>query len=150
VFLLGAKPGVAARAARRLAALCPQHRIVGTCHGYFSRDQADAVTDEVRRSRADVLLVAMGNLDQELWLTDHLSRTGCFLGLGVGALFDFLAGAVPRAPAWVRAVHLEWLYRLLREPSRMWRRYLVGMPVFLLRVTVQWLGGGRVTRAARR
>jgi alpha-1,3-mannosyltransferase len=102
------------------------------------------VIETIRNARADVLLVAMGNLEQELWLTDHLAETGCVLGFGVGGLFDFMAGAVPRAPQWVRAAHLEWLYRMAQEPRRLWRRYLLGMPIFLLRVVGQWLAGARV------
>ena len=66
------------------------------------------------------------------------------IGFAVGALFDFLSGDVSRAPSWVRSVRLEWVYRLLREPGRLWRRYLVGNPIFLLRVLNQWLSGARV------
>jgi alpha-1,3-mannosyltransferase len=61
-------------------------------------------------------------------------------------LFDFLAGEVPRAPGWVRAARLEWSFRLLQEPRRLWRRYLVDMPVFLVRIGRQWLAGARVSR----
>jgi alpha-1,3-mannosyltransferase len=89
----------------------------------------------------------MGDPKQELWLTEHLPQTGCRLGIGVGALFDFMAGAVPRAPAWMQSLRLEWLYRMMQEPRRLWRRYLVGMPMFLLRVGKQWIGGARVSGA---
>ena len=64
-----------------------------------------------------MVLVAMGNPAQEMWLAENLEATGCRLGFGVGALFDFLSGDVPRAPSWVRSARLEWLYRLQREPS---------------------------------
>jgi alpha-1,3-mannosyltransferase len=110
-------------------------------------DEVEGVVAEIRRAHADVLLVAMGNLEQEVWLADHLAATGCVLGFGVGGLFDFVAGVVPRAPAWVRALRLEWLYRLAQEPRRLWRRYLVGMPVFLFRVARQWIAGARATGA---
>jgi alpha-1,3-mannosyltransferase len=88
----------------------------------------------------------MGNPQQEQWLNAHLAASGCRLGFGVGGLFDFLAGGVPRAPAWVRAARLEWSFRLLQEPRRLWRRYLVDMPVFLARIARQWLAGARVSR----
>ena len=98
IFLLGAKPGIAERAAHRLSVLCPRHKIVGCRHGHFDRDEASEIVDLIRRSKADLLLVAMGNPKQELFLHEHLAATGCRLGIGVGALFDFLAGDVPRAP----------------------------------------------------
>ncbi len=144
IFLLGAKPGTAERAARRLAALCPQHTIVGCHHGHFGESEVADVVDRVRRSKADVVLVAMGNPKQEVFLRDHLAATGCRLGIGVGALFDFLAGNVPRAPSWVRQWRLEWAYRLAQEPRRLARRYLIGNPLFLLRIVGQFWSGARV------
>src|SRR5690606_1181318 len=98
IFLLGARPGVAERAARALAREMPQHSCVGCRNGYMEPDEGQDVIDEIRRARADVLLVAMGNLKQEVWLADHFAATGCILGFGVGGLFDFVAGVVPRAP----------------------------------------------------
>jgi alpha-1,3-mannosyltransferase len=147
IFLLGAKPGIAERAAERLSTLCPAHKIVGCHHGHFAGGDASVVADLVRRSRADVLLVAMGNPKQELFIHQHLAATGCRLGIGVGALFDFLAGDVPRAPLWSQRWRLEWVYRLLQEPSRLAGRYLVGNPRFLMRVLAQWWSGSRVTTA---
>lgn len=145
IFLLGAKAGVAERAAARFAADFPQHTIGGCRDGYFGPGEVGRVVADIRNSRADLLLAAMGNLEQELWLAEHLADTGCTLGFGVGGLFDFVAGVVPRAPSWVRALHMEWLYRMLQEPRRLWRRYLVGMPIFLFRVMRQWLAGARAT-----
>lgn len=145
IFMLGGKPGVAERAARRLSDMAPQHEFVGVCHGYVAREHMDQLIGQIRRSRADILLVAMGNPQQETWLNDRLRQTGCRLGFGVGGLFDFMADVVPRAPHWVRAARIEWAYRLLQQPRRLWRRYLVQMPIFLLRVGRQWAGGERVT-----
>ena len=75
---------------------------------------------------------------------ENLSATGCRLGFGVGALFDFLAGEVPRAPAWIQFARLEWAYRLSRDPRRLWRRYLAGNPKFATRAIGQWWSGARV------
>jgi len=144
VFLLGGKPGVAVKAAQRLACLAPQHDFVGTCHGYYQPRDLPRVLAQIRHCGADILLVAMGNPHQEAWLNQYLEQTGCHLGFGVGGLFDFMAGIVPRAPNWVQQARLEWAYRLLQEPTRLWRRYLVQMPLFLLRVAQQWLTGVRV------
>jgi alpha-1,3-mannosyltransferase len=147
VFLVGAKPGVAERAAMRLAQLAPQHAIVGSSHGYVAPHDMDALIDRIRASGAEILLVGMGNPQQEQWLDAHLAATGCRLGFGVGALFDFLAGNVTRAPRWMRAARLEWSFRLMQEPRRLWRRYALEMPVFLARIVRQWLAGARVSRA---
>lgn len=150
IFLLGGKPGVAVKAATRLAKLAPHHDFVGSCHGYFTPENTTAVIEQIRRTRADILLVAMGNPQQEQWLNDHLKATGCRLGFGVGGLFDFMAGVVPRAPRWVQVARVEWAHRLTQQPARLWRRYLVQMPIFLLRVARQWLTGARATGVVSR
>jgi alpha-1,3-mannosyltransferase len=144
IFLLGGKRTVTARAAKILAERYPKHRIVGYRDGYFAHSEEPAVVQMIRSCGADVVLVAMGNPDQELWLRANLSATGCRLGFAVGALFDFISGEVQRAPAWVRAARFEWIYRLAREPHRLWRRYVLGNPIFLLRVLGQWWTGARV------
>jgi exopolysaccharide biosynthesis WecB/TagA/CpsF family protein len=143
VFLLGGQPGVAVAAAGQLAKLAPQHDYVGSCHGYFAKNELPNILAHIRRSGADILLVAMGNPHQETWLNDHLKHTGCRLGFGVGGLFDFMAGVVPRAPMWVQSARIEWAYRLIQQPARLWRRYLVQMPIFLMRVSRQWFAGAR-------
>ncbi|WGR68657.1 MULTISPECIES: WecB/TagA/CpsF family glycosyltransferase [unclassified Bradyrhizobium] len=145
IFFLGASSGVAERAASRLITMCGgRHRIAGYQNGYLREGDAMTIVAKIVASKADVLLVAMGNPLQELWLAEHLQATGCRLGIGVGALFDFLSGDVARAPLWVREARLEWVYRLLLEPGRLWHRYLVGNPVFLMRVLGQWWSGARV------
>jgi alpha-1,3-mannosyltransferase len=144
IFLLGAKPGIAERAAHRLSVVCPKHKVVGCRNGHFDRDQVSEIADLIRCSKADILLVAMGNPKQELFIQNHLAATGCALGIGVGALFDFLAGDVPRAPVWVQRWRLEWVYRLLQEPRRLAGRYLAGNPLFLMRILSQWWSGARV------
>jgi alpha-1,3-mannosyltransferase len=149
IFLVGAKPGVAERAARKLARLAPGHEIVGVSHGYVPRAEMPELIARIRHSQADILLVAMGNPGQEAWLNAHLAESGCRLGFGVGALFDFLADDIARAPAWVRSARIEWMFRMLQEPRRLWRRYLVDMPVFLARVSRQWLAGARISSVAQ-
>jgi alpha-1,3-mannosyltransferase len=147
LFLLGAAPGTPERAADRLDALCPRHSVVGSHHGYFEAGQTSEITDLIRRSGANVLIVAMGNPKQELFIEEHLAASGCVLGIGVGALFDFLAGNVPRATPRTRALRLEWVYRLVQEPHRLAWRYLIGNPMFLMRVARQWWSGARVMQA---
>jgi len=88
----------------------------------------------VRESAADLLIVALGNPLQELWLDRNLDATGAHVGVGVGAFLDFSAEAVRRAPRWMSLLGIEWCFRLIQEPLRLWRRYLVGNPLFLARV----------------
>jgi len=93
-----------------------------------------ALIEAIRASGATLLLVALGNPAQELWIGRHLAATGVQVAFGVGALFDFLAGEVSRAPAFVRRTRLEWAWRLMLEPKRLFRRYVLGNPLFLMRV----------------
>jgi exopolysaccharide biosynthesis WecB/TagA/CpsF family protein len=135
VFLLGARPGVSERAAAAVHALIPGLEVAGTHSGYF--DSNDDVVERIRSSGARLLMVAMGNPLQERWLAEHLNATGVSVGVGVGAFFDFISGEVPRAPAWMKRFGIEWVYRLAQEPRRMWRRYILGNPLFLWRVLWQ-------------
>ena len=99
----------------------------------------------IKASNADIVLVGMGNPRQELWLADNLAATGARLGFAVGALFDFAAGNVPRAPAWMRSLRVEWLHRLTQEPGRLSRRYLLGNPLFILRILGQRFSRAQAT-----
>lgn len=131
VFLYGGEPGVGEQAATALQARVAGVRIVGVQDGFTPA--RDEIAGRVRDSGADVVIVALGNPLQELWLNEWLPETGCRLGVGVGAFLDFVSGRVPRAPAWMHAIGLEWVYRLYREPRRLARRYVLGNPVFLYR-----------------
>lgn len=134
VFLLGAAPGVAEQAAAKFVERLPELVMAGTHSGYFKAEELDRVIELIRAARTDVLIVGMGNPVQEKWLAAHLARTGAKLGVGVGAFLDFSAGVFPRAPRWMQQTKTEWLYRMSREPKRLWKRYLLGGPVFLARV----------------
>jgi len=133
LYLLGARPGVAAAAAEEMRRRFPGLSMVGTRDGYFDTDAEPAVIEEIRTSGADILMVALGVPRQEFWLDEHLESLGVGVAMGVGGLFDFYSGRIPRAPGWLREMGLEWIWRLTQEPGRMWRRYVVGNPVFLAR-----------------
>lgn len=139
VFLYGAAPGVAARAAAVAAGRHPGLRVAGTLHG-FDGDEA-AVVDAIRRAAPDFLFVALGTPAQERWIARHRERLPVALAMGVGGSFDVLAGRVARAPAVWRRAGLEWLYRLGRQPRR-WRRMRV-LPVYLWRVAMDRHAGRR-------
>ncbi|MEA2451764.1 MAG: hypothetical protein QOG04_474 [Actinomycetota bacterium] len=137
VFLLGAKPGVAEKLRGVLAELHPGIKIVGTHHGHFSADEEPDLVVHIREVGTGLLLVGMGNPYQERFLNRRLTETGARLGIGVGAYFDFMTGNVTRSPQWMSDHGLEWVHRLVQEPKRMWRRYLVGNPAFIARVLKQ-------------
>ncbi len=136
VFLFGGRDAVASQAAEALRARIPGLCIAGVRDGYGWADDPDSVVEEIRAARADLLVTALGNPLQELWLDRYLEATGVRLGVGVGAFLDFTAGRVPRAPDWMIKNRLEWVWRLSVEPRRMWRRYLVGNPLFIWRTLV--------------
>jgi N-acetylglucosaminyldiphosphoundecaprenol N-acetyl-beta-D-mannosaminyltransferase len=134
LFLLGAAPGVADRAASVLAARYPGLTIAGTHAGSPRQEEEDDIVRRVREAGADILLVAYGAPAQDLWLARNLAQTGAKVGVGVGGAFDYIAGVVPRAPRWMRRAGLEWLYRLIRQPWR-WRRQRV-LPLYALLVLI--------------
>ena len=144
MYLLGARPGVAEEAARRLRARHPDLQVVGVRHGYF--DQAagspgnEAVVREVNGARPDILLVGLGMPLQENWLMENRDRLNAGVALTGGAVFDYVSGGLNRGPRFLTDNGFEWLARLLVEPRRLWRRYLLGNPLFLLRVLGQRLG----------
>ena len=131
IFMLGTRPEVIGRAFEAARRRFPRHEWVGCRDGYFSRDEEDELLATLRAERIDLLLVGMGNPLQELWIDRCAAASRATACIGVGALLDFLAGEVGRAPAWVRRARLEWAWRLLLEPRRLWRRYLVGNATFL-------------------
>ena len=131
VYLFGGAPGTAEAAASTLVSTIPGLQIAGTRDGYAGAHNADDVIDDINASGADILLVALGVPMQELWLHKHAHRIDAPLGLAVGALFDFLAGSVTRAPKWVRKTRMEWAWRLAQEPRRLAKRYLAGNVSFL-------------------
>ena len=137
LYLLGGKPGVAAAVSSNMRDRFPRLKLAGARDGYFSPEETEAVIEEINHSNADLLLVAFGAPKQELWLANHHDQLKPCVRLGVGGLFDFYSGKMPRAPLWMREIGLEWTWRLLHEPGRLWRRYLIGNPLFLYRVWKQ-------------
>ncbi len=122
VFLFGARPEVVHEASRTIEQRFG-NTVVGAMAGYGVEDEL--VCERIRSARPDVVLVALGNPLQEQWILDHAKVLPPALYVGVGALFDFLADRAIRAPVWVRKLHLEWFFRLLQEPKRLWKRYTV-------------------------
>ena len=129
IFLLGAAPGVAEAAGRVLEARYPGLQIAGSYappeQGDFTATENARIVDLVRATRPDMLFVALGTPKQERWIYENLEALGVPLCVGIGGVFNFITGRVPRAPQAMQRFGLEWLFRLLLEPRRLWRRYLV-------------------------
>jgi len=130
LFFLGAAPGVAERAAAALQQRHPGLRIAGCFAGSPRVEEEARIRQLIVDARPDILLVAYGHPAQDLWIARNQPLLRVPVAIGVGGVFDYLAGEVPRAPAWMRRIGLEWLYRLIRQPRR-WRRILVAVPLFL-------------------
>lgn len=139
LFLLGAKPGVAELAAEKLRAAHPGLLICGTHDGYFQEDAP--VVEEIRAAGADVIFVCLGAPKQELWMVQHGPDTGARLAVGLGGSLDVFAGTVERAPESWQKAGMEWLYRLIKEPSRFGR--MARLPLILVDALAARLRGGR-------
>jgi N-acetylglucosaminyldiphosphoundecaprenol N-acetyl-beta-D-mannosaminyltransferase len=139
LYLLGSEPGASREAAARLSRWYPRLQVTGCHHGYFEPGSAHAerVIEDINMRRPDIVLVGMGTPKQELWVEQHAEHIDAAVLWTVGALFDYVSGRVPRAPSWLADNGLEWIFRLAIQPQRMWRRYLLGNPVFVSRVMAQ-------------
>lgn len=148
IALLGAAPGVVEDCAARLRRAHPALKIAFVHHGYLGPGDTRSVVEQVNRSGAGILLVAMGVPRQERWIAAHAHELTVPVVIGVGGLFDFVSGRVPRAPVAVRRLRLEWLFRLLVEPRRLFGRYVIGNPAFLARA-LRYALTGRLTPGSR-
>lgn len=143
LYFLGAKPGVAERAAERLRERFPALRILGCRDGYFPLEgpENEAVIAGVNGAGADILVMGLGMPRQEEWLRRYWGRLDARVALTGGACFDFVSGTMPRCPRFMADHSLEWLYRLWVEPRRMFGRYVLGNPLFMARVLAERLLG---------
>lgn len=124
VYLLGAKDEVVTETARRVQQLYPGLKLAGSHHGYFWDDE-QAMVDRIRESGAQLLFVAITSPKKENFINRWREQLGVTFVMGVGGTFDVVSGKVKRAPLWMQKYGLEWFYRVLQEPGRMWKRYLV-------------------------
>ena len=139
IFFFGAKEGVLRRVLQVVRQEYPGVEIAGSQHGYFTPAEELAIVNKIRLAKPDILLIAFGTPKKELWVKRYLSAMEVPVIHGVGGSFDILAGAVRRAPLWMQNTGLEWFFRLLQEPGRMWRRYLITNLLFVLLVLREWL-----------
>ncbi len=131
VYLLGATERVVRRTVEVLSGRYPALQIAGYRNGYFTPEEESGIVAEINASGADMLLLGMGTPQKEFWADRNLFRLKVSICQGVGGSFDVVAGITMRAPAWMQHCGLEWFYRFLQEPRRMWRRYLNTNAAFL-------------------
>ena len=141
VFLFGGAEGVTAQAAEVLSRQFPGLKVAGTLSPSFQimtdEEENNRVLDKLNRCHPDILFVGLGAPKQEKWIAKYLSRTSIPVALGIGCTFDVISGRIKESPPWMTNVGLEWLFRLSREPGRLWKRYLVQDPKFFWKVVVQ-------------
>ena len=145
-FFYGGNPGVAEALKTRLVARIPGLMVVGTYTPPFrplseaeERDLAAALNN----TRPDVMWIGLSTPKQERFMAEHVDRLPCRVMIGVGAAFDMHTGRISQAPRWMQRSGFEWLYRLVTEPRRLWKRYLINNPLFLARLVEQWLRPSR-------
>jgi N-acetylglucosaminyldiphosphoundecaprenol N-acetyl-beta-D-mannosaminyltransferase len=140
LFLLAGKPGVTDKAIALLTKIAPKLRIKGH-HGYFAKSgqENETVIEQINRFKPDVLYIGFGMPVQERWILDNIDKIDAKVFLPLGACLDFYTGTVYRGPKWMTDAGLEWLSRLLTEPKRLWKRYILGNSVFAYRVLWEYL-----------
>ncbi|MBL8878188.1 MAG: WecB/TagA/CpsF family glycosyltransferase [Phycisphaerales bacterium] len=149
VFLLGATQEVLDEVCRHVAREHPGAKIVGAHHGYFGPSDEAALADCIAAAKPDILFVAMSPPKKEIFLGTWGPRLSVPVCHGVGGAFDVVAGRVRRAPGWMQRWGLEWFYRVMQEPGRLWRRYLVTNSIFLWMVLREYLRPARNASRAK-
>lgn len=132
VYFFGANEGVALAAANKALSIAPHLKIAGTRNGFFTKEQEDAIIEQINKTNADIIFFALGVPKQEKFINKYRSLLNAKLLMGVGGTFDVMAGNVKRAPIFMQKYHLEWLYRLYLQPQRLSRMSV--LPIFVLKV----------------
>ena len=134
IYLFGGSPEVAKNALEKARAIGGKAEFVGCADGFFKEKSEAQLFAELAELKPDLLLVAMGVPKQEMWISEHLAQLPGCTAIGVGGLLDFVSERIPRAPLWMRKTNIEWCFRLYCEPVRLFKRYIIGNPLFIFRV----------------
>ena len=134
IYLFGGAPGVAEKALKNARDLNGKADFVGCADGFFQEKSEEQILNELAELKVDIILVAMGVPKQEDWIKNKLEKLPGCVAIGVGGLLDFVSGRIPRAPLWMRKLNIEWCFRLYCEPMRLFKRYIIGNPLFIWRV----------------
>ena len=140
LYILAGAPGIADRAAEKLLQEYPALQIVGCSDGFFQAESEAQVLERIDQTAPQVVFCGMGAPVQERWMTRYRQEINAPVCWGVGALFDYLAGKEAQVPGWLDRAGLEWLWRLYVDPLGKWRRYLLGIPLFVVRIWKQKMG----------
>jgi N-acetylglucosaminyldiphosphoundecaprenol N-acetyl-beta-D-mannosaminyltransferase len=152
-YFYGGQPGVAEMMASVLSARYPGLEVSGTLSppfGVISETDDDKITKDIIAAKPNIIWVGLSTPKQEYWMRDHVSRIPGAVLIGVGAAFDFHTGKVKRAPKWMQRHGLEWLHRLTMDPERLWRRYLVLAPLFVVGILKEQLTGAHLIPARQK
>ena len=124
-FVLGATKEIVKISAYKLEQLYPNVKITGFHHGYFGEDKDRRIINMINSANSDILIIGMGSPRQELWVDKNKGLLKVKIIICVGGILDVLAGKIKRAPVWMQRVSLEWFWRLIQDPKRLWKRYLI-------------------------
>lgn len=130
-YFFGAKEEIVKKVVEIYQEKYPNLNIAGYRNGYYTEAEEVGLVEDIKNSKADILFVAMGSPKKEIFLSNYSKTMEVPFTMGVGGSFDVVAGKVDRAPMWMQKLHSEWLFRLIQEPKRMWKRYLVTNSIFL-------------------
>lgn len=143
-YFLGGRPGVAQKASQRLKEHSPDLRIVGIHHGFFDKtpgsSENDKVVHMINRVKPNILIIGFGMPMQERWLMENWDQIEANVVITAGAILDYVSGTLRRGPKWMTDHGFEWLARMIIEPRRLWKRYIIGNPLFVWRVLKQRMG----------
>lgn len=131
LYFLGAEEDVVRNVVEKYKKVHPDIQIVGYRNGYWNVDEEREVVNAIRDSKPDILFVAISSPKKEIFLEKYLDEIGVPFVMGVGGSYDIIAGKIKRAPLWAQKSGFEWLFRLVQEPRRMWKRYLIGNTIFV-------------------
>ena len=131
IYLFGAKEEVVRKVKKVFEEEYPTLQIVGYRNGYFTEEDEPEIVKNMAESGADMMFVAVSSPKKEYWINKYIDQLNIPFVMGVGGSFDVVAGVTERAPKWVQIRGFEWLYRLVQEPRRMWRRYVIGNAQFI-------------------
>jgi len=134
IYFLGNEESVLHKMIDHLNQDYPKLKIAGYHHGFFDEKESDKIIAGINKVEPEILLIGMGNPRQEKWALANLDKLEVSVIIGVGALFKYLSGEVKRAPKWMLKHNMEWVFRLVTEPKRLWKRYIIGNPKFIWRV----------------
>lgn len=132
IYLFGAKEEVVQKVKRIFTKKYPSLQIVGVHNGYFEESDEPKIVEDMAKSGADIMFVAFSSPKKELWVNKYLNQLNIPFVMGVGGSFDVVAGVTSRAPKWMQDHGLEWFYRFIQEPRRMFKRYIIGNLKFIL------------------